>query len=110
MPPKITLTPEQVRAVLIKAQGLAQEDFPAQATKDDVRRIIRQMNVLQIDTISVVARSPYLVLWSRVGEYDPTWLEELLEEGALFEYWAHAACFLPIEDLYLFRSLMAIHH
>ncbi len=110
MPPKIVLTPEQVRAALIMAQGLAQEDFPAQATKDDVRRIIRQLNVLQIDTISVVARSPYLVLWSRLGEYEPTWLEELLEEGALFEYWAHAACFLPIEDLYLFRSLMAIDH
>jgi uncharacterized protein YcaQ len=107
---KIVLNNEQVRAALIKAQGLAQEDEPAHATKDDVRQAIRQMQMLQIDTISVVARSPYLVLWSRLGEYDPTWLEELLEEGALFEYWAHAACFLPIEDLLLFRSLMAAEH
>jgi uncharacterized protein len=110
MPPQILLTNEQVRAALIKAQGLAQEDVPAKATKDDVRRSIRQMQLLQIDTISVVARSPYLVLWSRLGEYEPNWLEELLEEGAIFEYWAHAACFLPIEDLALFRSLMAINH
>ena len=64
------------------------------------------MGVLQIDSISVIARSPYLVLWSRIGEYDPVWLDELLAEGALFEYWSHAACFIPIEDYGLYRRLM----
>jgi uncharacterized protein YcaQ len=62
--------------------------------------------VLQIDSISVVARSPYLVLWSRIGAYDPIWLDELLAEGAIFEYWSHAACFVPIEDYGLYRRLM----
>jgi len=62
--------------------------------------------VLQIDSISVVARSPYLVLWSRIGAYDPTWLDELLAEGKVFEYWSHAACFIPIEDYGLYRRLM----
>jgi uncharacterized protein YcaQ len=64
------------------------------------------MQLLQIDTIHVVARSPYLVLWSRLGDYQPRWLDELLAEGKLFEYWAHAACFLPIEDFPLYRSKM----
>ena len=64
------------------------------------------MGVLQIDSISVVARSPYLVLWSRLGSYEPQWLDELLAEGALFEYWSHAACFIPIEDYGLYRQLM----
>jgi len=64
------------------------------------------MGVLQIDSISVVARSPYLVLWSRLGYYEPQWLDELLAEGALFEYWSHAACFIPIEDYGLYRRLM----
>jgi uncharacterized protein YcaQ len=64
------------------------------------------MGVLQIDSISVVARSPYLVLWSRIGAYDPMWLDELLAEGAIFEYWSHAACFVPIEDYGLYRRLM----
>jgi uncharacterized protein YcaQ len=64
------------------------------------------MGVLQIDSISVVARSPYLVLWSRIGAYDPIWLDELLSEGAIFEYWSHAACFVPIEDYGLYRRLM----
>lgn len=74
------------------------------ATKRDVLAAIRAMHVLQIDTISVVARSPYLVLFSRLGHYDPRWLEELLAEGKLFEYWSHAACFLPIADYPLYRT------
>ena len=64
------------------------------------------MGALQIDTISVVARSPYFVLFSRLGAYDMDWLDELLAGGALFEYWAHEACFLPIEDYALFRHRM----
>jgi uncharacterized protein YcaQ len=67
---------------------------------------IRRMGMLQIDTIQVVARSPYLVLWSRLGDYRPEWLDEHLAEGSLFEYWAHEACFLPIEDYGLYRHRM----
>jgi uncharacterized protein len=95
---------ETVRELLLAAQGLG--SVPERATKDDVRGIIRRMGVLQIDSISVVARSPYLVLWSRLGSYEPRWLDELLAEGALFEYWSHAACFIPIEDYGLYRRLM----
>jgi uncharacterized protein YcaQ len=95
---------EAARTMLLVAQGLG--SAPKRATKDDVRRIIRRMGVLQIDSISVVARSPYLVLWSRLGSYEPHWLDELLAEGALFEYWSHAACFIPIEDYGLYRRLM----
>lgn len=67
---------------------------------------IRRMGALQIDTISVVARSPYLVLWSRLGAYEPRWLDALLAGGALFEYWAHEASFLPVEDYPLYRHRM----
>ena len=100
--PMKTLSQDAVRGLMIAAQGLHDDPKPP-ATKDSVRAIIRQMHVLQIDTIHVVARSPYLVLWSRLGDYNPRWLEDLLEEGALFEYWSHAACFLPIEDYPLYR-------
>ncbi|MBZ0301617.1 MAG: winged helix DNA-binding domain-containing protein [Anaerolineae bacterium] len=100
-----TLSQEAVCGLMIAAQGL-QQCPPTPATKADLRQIIRQMHVLQIDTIHVVARSPYLVLWSRLGDYDPRWLDELLAESALFEYWSHAACFLPIEDYPLYRRFM----
>jgi uncharacterized protein len=100
----IEFSVEAARELLLAAQGLG--TVPKRATKDDVRETIRRMGVLQIDSISVVARSPYLVLWSRLGSYEPRWLDELLADGALFEYWSHAACFIPIEDYGLYRRLM----
>ncbi|MCW5853613.1 MAG: YcaQ family DNA glycosylase, partial [Anaerolineae bacterium] len=46
-----------------------------------------------------VARSHLLVLWSRLGPYDPRHLDTLLwEERALFEYWGHAAAIVLTED------------
>jgi uncharacterized protein len=101
--PMITLSLDAVRGLMIAAQGLHDAPQPP-ATKADVRRMIRQLHMLQIDSINVVARAPYFVLWSRLGEYDPNWLDELLEEGELFEYWANANCFLPIEDYMLHRA------
>ena len=93
------------RQVMLAAQGLDRlPDRPA--VKADVLDMIRRMGVLQIDTIHVVERSPYLVLWSRLGDYRREWLDELLVEEALFEYWAHAMCFLPIEDYPLYRRRM----
>jgi len=99
-----TLSLDAVRGLMIAAQGLDDRPQP-RATKKAVRSIIRQMHILQIDTINVIARSPYLVLWSRLGDYNPRWLEDLLAEGALFEYWSHAACFLPMEEYPLYRHL-----
>src|SRR5215216_6263357 len=99
-----SLSLDAVRGLMIAALGLQDRRQP-RATKKAVRSIIRQMHILQIDTINVIARSPYLVLWSRLGDYNPRWLEDLLAEGTLFEYWSHAACFLPIEDYPLYRHL-----
>ena len=93
------------RALHLAAQGLLTPPNKT-ASKDDVLNAIRQMAALQIDTINVVARSPYLVLWSRLGDYQNSWLDELLAEGKIFEYWSHEACFLPIEDYGLYRHQM----
>jgi uncharacterized protein YcaQ len=103
--PESSLSIAAARALHLAAQGMLLTRR-ARATKDEVLAAIRRMGVLQIDTISVVARSPYLVLWSRLGDYDPGWLEQLLAEGKLFEYWAHEACFIPIEDYGLYRHRM----
>ncbi len=96
----------EAQAIMLAAQGLRRRPDRWAASKVDVLAAIQRMGVLQIDTINVVARSPYLVLWSRLGAYEPSWLDELLAEGRLFEYWSHAACFLPIEDYGLYRRRM----
>ena len=62
------------------------------------------MRLLQIDSIHVVARSPYLVLHSRLGDYAAQWLDDALETGKLAECWAHEACFVPAGDLALHQA------
>lgn len=102
------LTHTAAQCLMLAAQGLCCP--PASlATRDAVLTTIRRMGALQIDTIHVVARSPYLVLWSRLGDYTPGWLDTLLAEVAIFEYWSHEACFLPIEDYPLYRRRMLDH-
>ncbi|OAI41896.1 hypothetical protein AYO38_11970, partial [bacterium SCGC AG-212-C10] len=98
-----TLSRQQVRTALLHVQGIGRPPKPNRA---GVMQAIRRMQELQIDTISVVARSQYLVLWSRLGDYDPALLDALHADGQLFEYWSHAACYLPVEDYPLFRRLM----
>jgi uncharacterized protein len=99
------LTRTAARRLHLAAQGLDRRPR-RRARPADVLDAIRRMGVLQIDTISVVARSPYLVLFSRLGAYEARWLDELLAQGALFEYWAHEASLLPIEDYALMRHRM----
>ncbi|KAB7897714.1 hypothetical protein GA565_17960 [Rouxiella sp. S1S-2] len=105
--PRITL--QAARTLHLAAQQL-QYPLKTQATPDCLLSAIRRMALLQIDTISVVARSPYLVLFSRLGEYPPEWLESTLFEQKIFEYWAHEACFIPIEDYRLLRHRMLDPH
>ena len=99
------LTTVQARRVLLAVQGLASE-HPSEPGPSDILAAIRRMHALQIDTISVVARSPYLVLWSRLGEYEPKLLDQLLNDHAIFEHWSHAACFLDVADYPHYRRMM----
>jgi uncharacterized protein YcaQ len=100
-----TLPLAAARTLHLAAQGLLTPPR-RKAVKADVLDTIRRMTQLQIDTIHVVARSPYLVLFSRLGAYPQQWLDEHLAEGKLFEYWSHEACFVPIEDYGLLRHRM----
>jgi uncharacterized protein len=107
----LELTEHQARLVHLAAQGLLAPPS-RRASKPDVARAIVRMEVLQIDTIAVVARSPYLVLFSRLGPYPVRWLDELLADGHVFECWSHEASFAPIADYALHRRHIAevSHH
>jgi hypothetical protein len=99
----IVLTPQQARNLHLAAQGLLRAPR-GRATRKKLLAAIERMQLLQIDTIHVVARSPYVVLFSRLGAYPPRWLDEALERGRVFECWVHEACFAPISDLALLRN------
>ncbi len=101
--PLLTLSLAQARALHLAAQGLLTPPAKA-ATPLALRQCIAQMQLLQIDTIHVVSRSPYLVLFSRLGQYPRHWLDEALAQGHIFETWAHEACFAPVADLLAHRG------
>lgn len=97
------ISAQQARYLHLCVQGLLAPPR-ARATRARVCAAIERLRVLQIDTISVVARSPYLVLFARLGAYEPRWLDEALAAGRIFECWAHEACFVPISDYGLHRG------
>ncbi len=101
-PPAGSLSVQQARNLHLAAQGLLRPPR-ARATRKRLIAAIERMQLLQIDTIHVVARSPYLVLFSRLGSYPAQWLDEALARGGIFECWAHEACFAPIADYALHR-------
>ncbi|EOI3467969.1 winged helix-turn-helix domain-containing protein [Cronobacter turicensis] len=101
----VHLSLRAARHLHLAAQGLLKKPT-RRARPADILSTITRMSLLQIDTINIVARSPYLVLFSRLGSYPGRWLDEALARGELMEYWAHEACFLPRSDFPLFRHRM----
>jgi len=101
----------QARALQLAAQDLLQP-MRRKPRRADLIAVVQRMRMLQIDTIHVVARSPYLVLHSRLGDYPPAWLDEALAQGRLAECWAHEASFVGAADVALHRHAreQRLHH
>lgn len=96
-PPTISLL--DARRIALRAQGLTSEMQPFGAGKEAVLSAIQHLGYVQIDTISVVQRAHHHVLWSRLPEYRPELLHSLHEQDrSVFEYWNHAASYLPMRD------------
>ncbi|QWT20932.1 winged helix DNA-binding domain-containing protein [Bacillus sp. NP157] len=99
----VRLSPRSAQLLHLAAQGLLKR-ATRKARRPDVPATIARMGMLQIDTIHVVARSPYMVLFSRLGAYQADWLDEALADGLLAEAWAHEASFVPSADYHFHRD------
>jgi uncharacterized protein YcaQ len=85
-----------------RLSGRAPRSSPA-----TVLGVVRDIRCVQLDPISVVARSPLLVLRSRLSSFRPEHLDRLLwRDRSLFEYWAHAASIVLSEDYAIHRYQM----
>src|SRR5262245_34984251 len=73
---------------------------------DDIAATIERLQAGQLDSIATVDRAHRITLATRIGAYAEPDLTELLRTGRSFEYWAHEACLLPIEDYALFKRRM----
>ncbi|VAW84581.1 FIG074102: hypothetical protein [hydrothermal vent metagenome] len=60
--------------------------------------VLERLGYIQIDTLSIVERAHHHTLWTRVPDYQPDYLHQLVRERRVFEYWFHAASYLPICD------------
>lgn len=104
MTPAPRLRLDHARRLHLHAQGLLRSTPVRARRREQLLDAIRRMQLLQIDTIHVVNRSPYLVLYARIGAFPLPWLEQALARAELFECWAHEACFAPIADFPLHRA------
>ena len=67
--------------------------------KEGVAQTIESLGYVQIDTIAVVERAHHHTLWTRYRDYDPDMLHKLqAQDRRVFEYWGHAASYLPMSD------------
>jgi uncharacterized protein YcaQ len=101
----LILTPTLVRRLFIMRQLLAGPRLSANT--NGIMCVARELGCLQLDPTSAVARSHLLVLWSRLGNYSVSHLDQLLwDERRLFEYWAHCASIVLTEDYPLYHLMM----
>ena len=98
------LSPKLARRLAITRQRLAGPRLPADS--NGIMEVMHDLCYLQIDPMRIVAPSHLLVLWSRLGQYDPAYLDMLLwKEWRLFEDWAQATSIVLTEDYPIFSAL-----
>jgi len=101
------LTTDDVRRMTLRAQGF----LGAGGRRGGVSGMLDRVGAVQLDTISVLARSHELVAYARLGPVPRDRIERAYwhpSKPATFEYWAHAACILPLTEwpYYAFRRRM----
>ena len=86
-----------VRLSLDSQMLLNTPEFPQ--GREGVALTIEKLGYIQIDTISVVHRAHHHTIWTRFPDYDPEMLHTLqAEDRRIFEFWGHAASYLPMKD------------
>jgi uncharacterized protein YcaQ len=92
----LDLSRDDARRLFLRAQGLL--GAPASGRADRrVSRMLATLGAVQLDTISVLARSHELVAFARLGAVGRGAVERAYWGGGAFEYWAHAACVVPLQ-------------
>jgi uncharacterized protein len=104
-----SLSVAQARRIVLGAQGFA--DPPPGGVTDmrHLRRVLRRLHLIQMDSVNVLQRAHFLPLYSRLGPYPPALLERAAYRAPreLFEFWGHEASLIRVELQPLFRWRMA---
>ncbi|TBR40972.1 winged helix DNA-binding domain-containing protein [Marinomonas agarivorans] len=92
-----TLSLNDARKLILLSQQLPPK-AQSGSSLANTQHIIEQLGYVQIDTLSVVQRAHHHTLWSRNHRYKPSHLDQLQKDKKVFEYWSHAAAYLPMRD------------
>jgi len=95
--PLLDLTQKQACKIALISQGLHKSKPFGQGVMG-ANAAIKQLSYIQIDSISVIQRAHHHCLWSRVKNYQADFIEQLVAQKQIFEYWSHAAAYLPMQD------------
>lgn len=99
-PPLAELSLAQARRVTLRSQGLDRrrpERDAGAVTMRQFQQVVDRLQLLQIDSVNVLARAHLMPTWSRIGAYDVALLDRASGRGPrrLVESWAHEASFVP---------------
>lgn len=107
---KFEISVAEARRVALVAQGFGARR-PEQPNAVHVRRVAARLGLFQIDSVNALTRAHYLPAFSRLGSYDRGGLERDAwgpkHQRRFFEYWAHEASLLPVDQHPLLRWRMA---
>ncbi len=105
-----SLSIAEARRLALAAQGFDDPRPAGPVCREHLRRVIRRLGLIQIDCVTVLAPAHYQVLYSRLGPYDRSLLDDLVyQAGEFTEQWAHEASILPVETWPLLRHRMECH-
>ncbi len=100
------LSAAEARRVALAAHGF-DTARPAKAGLPHVRRLASRLGAFQIDSVNVLVRAHYMPAFSRLGPYPMTAIDSLAyDKRELFEFWGHAACYMPVALYPYFRWRM----
>jgi uncharacterized protein len=87
----------QARKLVLLSQCISTKSLKGSAYSETLN-VFERLGYVQIDTISVVQRAHHHTLWSRNPRYQVAHLDQLVADKKVFEYWSHAASYLPMKD------------